>query len=86
MYLFFTGDELGHIKRITCSQRQEDGEWTNEERIGYIPTRSAEANGAENIKPQSIQKLAATTVSNKTMVRIHYLICSIVSLYYNLKA
>lgn len=70
---FLTGDELGNIKYISCSQNSEaNNEWKFDERVLFAPSTHAQINSvdidAEKAKANAVQRLATSTTSEKTVV------------------
>lgn len=67
---FYTGDELGKIKFVKCTQ--QDKEWKFEEQAAYTPAIHAQfapgAVAAKEIRIKAIQRLTASQTSEQTVV------------------
>ncbi len=72
---FYTGDELGNVKHISCSKdvpatgktHTEGSQWKLEDRIVFKANNSPDSTA----KDLSVQKLASAEVSQKTIVRLY---------------
>ena len=63
---FLTGDELGSIKRIHCSKKQDSEEWSLESQSLRPPP--GVNNGGSDAKSHSIQRMALSKGRDEPLV------------------
>jgi hypothetical protein len=79
MATFLTGDELGNIKRISCS-RSSETDWKLEDTILHTPAEltgvlsgKSDVRHVHDVGKQPVQKLSLFDCGRKQLVRLHFL-------------